>query len=151
MDVRDMGFLPYLAGCSFLFQHYTGFPLATATRILQAFYEILVWGPFIQYVSLDGFCWEVSAPQGELPDSSRAPPLLKWLFLPAVSQLWHIKARSWCGRTCVPKAVTKGDLQWQVSYLRVSLSWMTWLVKFNVEQELAYVLPGLRCSYSHLT
>jgi len=28
---------------------------------------------------------------------------------------------------------------------------MTWLIKFNVEQELAYILPGLRCSYSHLT
>lgn len=85
------------------------------------------------------------------------PPLSKWLFLAAVSQLWHIKVSSWCGRTCIPKSasVTKGtntgDLQWQVSYLMVSFSWMTWLIKFNVEQELAYILPGLRCSYSHLT
>lgn len=47
MDVRDnLGFLFYLDRCALLFQHYTAFPLATATGILQAYYEILLWRPF---------------------------------------------------------------------------------------------------------
>lgn len=154
MDVRDnLGFLLYLDRCSLFFQHYTAFPLATATGILQAYYEILVWRPFYS-VCISGWPLLRSFRSlGEMPNSSKAPPLFKWLFLAAVSQLWHIKASSWCGRTCIPKSapVRKGDLQWQVSYRTVSFSWMAWLIKFNVEQELAYILPGLRSSYSHLT
>lgn len=153
MDVRvNLGFLLYLDRCSFLFQH---FSLSYCYRDPAG----ILWDFSMKTLLFSVYLWMASAEKFQinrgkcLNNSSKAPPLFKWLFLAAVSQLWHIKASSWCGRTCIPKSasVTKGDLQWQVSYLTVSFSWMAWLIKFNVEQELAYILPGLRCSYSHLT
>lgn len=162
MDVRDnMEFLLYLDGCSLLFQHYTAFPVATATGILQACYKILVRGPF--YLCISG--WPLLRSFRSLRGKCLTPsefhpppsPCLNGFSLqhyhscdtskPVAGVAGHVIPKS----ASVTKGTSTGDLQWQVSYLMVSFSWMTWLIKFNVEQEHAYILPGLRCSYSHLT